>query len=689
MGFLRLTSPLKMPPTVTAEDRATPTFKLSLQSGEDSLSVRRVVSREGISQLFTVSVWARSKSADLDLEALIGQDASLQIGIGTTEWQKARHWQGICCHAEQLETEPTGLSTYHLRIVPAVWLLTQRRGQRIYQHLSIPDIVDKLLREWGLAADWQIDRGAYSKLEYKVQHGETDYEFLCRLLEEAGISYTLPDKGAGSGAQLTLKDKLESEPKRPGALPFVDNPNDSVNREFVCKVRLAHAVRPGATTVRGFDFRRPAEVLQGKALGDIVLEKKYEQYRYQPSAFMGVGTEGGYPVGDAKGIYRSLESYGTELSARTLAALRADKRSLQFETNVPDLYPGRLFTIEHHPQLEIGKGPLMVLELEIEAALEEPWRMRGRALFADPKVPYRPARTTPKPLAAGLESAIVVGPPGSEIHTDELGRVRVQFPWDREGLRNDNSSCWMRVSQGWAGAGYGMFALPRIGQEVLVAFMGGDPDLPIVIGRAFNGLEPVPYKLPEHQSVSTWKSHSTPKGQGYNEIKFDDLTGRELVYMQAERDRNQLVKRDEVERTGRNKKSTVVGEEDVVVKGARKQLIFGGDHVHVKADQRTAVDGSMSLTVKMNRDERVNLNHALDAGLNVHIKAGMTLVLEAAVRLTIKGPGGFIDIHPGGVDIVGNIVNINSGGSAGVGAGAHPAPPLPAEEALPKDTATS
>ncbi|WP_441287330.1 type VI secretion system Vgr family protein [Sorangium sp. KYC3313] len=662
-------------------------FELSFQSGEASLSVRRVVVQEAVSELFSVSVWARSRLSDLELESLVGQSASLQIqpDAAHLHWLNSRLWQGVCSHVEQVQAEPTGLSTYYLRIVPRLWLLTQRRGHRIYQHLSIPDIVDALLGEWAIEPAWKIDRGAYPRLEYRVQHGESDHAFLSRLLEEAGIAYTFPDRGADT--KLTLSDKLEAEPLRPGPpLPYVDNPLETAEREFVTRVRLGHEVRPGASTIRGHDFRKPSFALTGEAPAAPAPEAKYEQYRYEPGAFLAASAGGGAPIGDAKGVYRHDPKHGADLSTRVLAAMRADKRGVLFEANVIDLYPGRVFAVDQHPHPELGKGPLMAAELEIVASLGEPWSVRGRALFADPTVPYRPARKTPRPVAPGLQSATVVGPPGAEIHTDELGRVRVQFPWDREGKLDDNSSCWMRVSQGWAGAGFGMFMLPRVGQEVLVAFLDGDPDLPIVAGRAFNGRELVPYKLPDHKTVSTWKSSSSPGGEGYNEIKFEDQAGQELVYMQAQRDRNQLVKRDEVERTARHKRSTVGGDEHLVVKGARKQLVHGGDHVHVKLDQRTAVDGSVSLTVAVNRDERVGANHALEAGGQLHIKAGATLVLEAGQRLTIKGPGGFIDIHPGGVDIVGSIVNINSGGAPGAGQGANPEAPLQAEEAHPKDT---
>jgi len=664
------------------------TFELTFQSGETSLSVRRIVVEEAISELFTVSVWAMSRRDDLDVESLVGLDASLRVQSGVLHLQQdTRLWQGVCDHVEQVQAEPTGLSTYFLRIVPKLWLLTQRRGQRIYQHLSIPDIVDTLLAEWTIVPLWKVDRGLYPKLELKVQHGESDHAFLCRLLEEAGIAYTLPDLGA-TKTTLTLSDKLQAEPPRPVSLPFVDNPNEAAEKELVTRVRLAHEVRPGASTIGDYDFRNPRLPLVGKAPLVPVPgpEARLEHYRPDAGAFLAQSAGGGTPFADDKGVYRHDPKHGTDLSARVLAAMRADKRDVRFETNVLDLHPGRLFRIEHHPHPELGAGLLLLKELTIEAEVGKEWSIRGRAVFADSKVPYRPAQKTPRPLAHGLQSATVVGPPGAEIHTDEFGRVRVQFAWDREGKRDDNSSCWMRVSQGWAGAGFGMFMLPRVGQEVLVAYLDGDPDQPIVAGRAFNGQELVPYKLPDNKTVSTWKSSSSPHTGGYNEIKYDDQAGRELVYMQAQRDKHQLVKRDEVERTGGDKRSTVVGDEDLVVKGTRKQLVLGGEHVHVVLNRNEQVSGSASLTVVVNRDEKVGVNHALEAGAMVHIKAGATMVLEAGLRLTIKGPGGFIDIHPGGIDIVGTIVNINSGGTAGAGPGAHPATPQPAAEAHPKDT---
>jgi type VI secretion system secreted protein VgrG len=231
-----------------------------------------------------------------------------------------------------------------------------------------------------------------------------------------------------------------------------------------------------------------------------------------------------------------------------------------------------------------------------------------------------------------------------------------------------------------------VFTIPRVGQEVLVAFLDGDPDVPIVAGRVFNAQEPVPYKLPDNKTVSTWKSSSSPGGAGYNEIKYDDKAGMELVYVQAQRDYEKLVKRDEVERTGRNKLTTVAGNEDVVVKGVRKQLIESADHLHVKLDRMEQVDGGISLTVAATHQATVGENHLVEAGQQINLRAGTTLLLEAGIRLTIQGIGGFIDINPTGIDIMGTMVRINSIGVPGFGQSAEPKPPEDAQEAQPKDT---
>ncbi len=714
-------------------------LELTFASGDDSFSVRRFSVHESVSGLFTINVWARTPNPDADLEGIVGKPASFRVVAGWAHAKLggARLWTGVCSVIEQTQAEPTGLSTYVLRIVPKLWLLGQRRNYRIYQHIAIPDIIDKLLKEWSIEPVWKIDRGKYPKLEYKVQYGETDYDFFSRLLEEAGIAYTFPDDDA-AGSKLTLGDALHGAPARPGgALPYVDNPNQESELEFVTRTRLSHEVRPGAHTVRDYDFRNPAFPLFSQADKVAGLEAKYEQYHYRPGSFLVEGAKGGdTPVADDQGIARYDQKYGTGLAERALGGGRTGNRSVWFETNSIDLWPGMIFSIDGHPHAALAPDKkIMVTEFFIEGSSGGEWTMSGHAVFID--VPYRPPIRTAKPRVNGVQSAVVVGPKGQEIHTDEFGRVRVQFPWDREGKLDEHSSCWIRVSQGWAGTGYGMIVIPRIGHEVLVGFLNGDPDEPVVVGRVFNATEQVPYKLPQHKTRSTWKSDSSLGGNGFNEIMFEDLKGKELVYIQAQKNLRKLVKNDEtitvgnnrqkfvlvnelettgvnrtevtgvnrteitglhrmtviggnreklvmgseIERTDTNLTVLVGGDQDLVVKQSKRERIDADSHLVVKGKRSQRIERNQSLSVGKNQLEKVGKNHALSAGKEIHLKAGTALVLETK-DLTIKGPGGFIRIDAGGVTIKGNKVDINSGGSPGSGSGSSPEAPDEAVEAV-------
>ena len=712
-------------------------LKLTVASGDD-LSVRRFSAQESASSLFSVSVWARCANAEIDLEAVVGKEASLHIIHGTrfTAGMGSRMWKGVCAYAEQVQAEPTGLSTYYVRIVPKMYLLTQRRNYRVFQHINIPDIVDKILGEWSVEHDWKADRGKYPKLEYKVQYGESDYSFVSRLLEEAGIAFVFADPGA-SGTKLTLDDKLHARDARP-TLPFSDNPNQASEKEFITHVKLSHEVRPGAHTIRDYDFRNPGYPLFTEAPKAKAPEDFYEQYQYKPGALLiEKGGEGGTPVADDQGTARYVEAYGKEKSGRFLGGNRADKRAVTFDTNAVDVYPGALLKIANHPHAEVGDGDkLLVLEMTIEGSPDGEWNGAGRAVFTTE--PYLPPQRTPKPDVVGVQSATVVGPAGQEIHTDEFGRVRVQFPWDREGKFDEHSSCWIRVSQGWAGTGYGMLILPRIGQEVLIGFLQGDPDQPIVVGRVFNAKEQVPYKLPDHKTRSTWKSDSSLGHGGFNEIMFEDLKAQELIYIQAEKDLRKLVKNDETITVGRNRQKYVLlnetettganrtevtganrteitganrltiigndalklirgdeyektdgkmmvlvrGDQDIVVKQDKRERVEGSSHLKVRGKQNRKIDGKYSLSVGKDQHLKVGKHIAVDAGKEIHLKAGSALVIEATQDLTLKGPGGFIRIDASGVTIRGTLVRINSGGSAGSGSGSSPEAPDEAIEAV-------
>jgi type VI secretion system secreted protein VgrG len=442
-------------------------------------------------------------------------------------------------------------------------------------------------------------------------------------------------------------------------------------------------------------------------------------------------------VADDKGIAPHEDAFGGERARRALEALRGGRRAVSFRTNVIDLAPGSVFRVDNHPHASLAGGArLLAVAQTLEGSIGGEWTTRGRGVFASE--PFRPAQTTAKPTADGVQSATVVGTSGQEIETDEYGRVRVQFPWDREGKSDSNSSFWVRVSQGWAGTGFGMINLPRIGQEVLIGFLEGDPDQPTIVGRVFNQTNPVPYTLPDHKTRSTWKSNSSPGGNGFNEIMFEDLAGKELVYLQAEKDLRKLVKNDETITVGGDRQKLVKGNETEVVNGKRTEvtlddrteitrgdrataiegtrrelvrndaierlegnrvLFVGGDQdMMVLGVRREEVDKDRHLLVEGDRNERIGGTYGLTAGSHqitcgsqavgagtIHLQAGSKIVIEAP-EITIKAPGNFIVVDGTGVTINGSHVYINSGGSPGVlptGGGGNPDKPKEAQVTEP------
>jgi type VI secretion system secreted protein VgrG len=605
----------------------------------------------------------------------------------------------------------------------------------VFQHLAIPDIVERVLARYEIAPAWHIDRGRYPKLWYKLQYGESDFAFVSRLLEEAGIAYTFESDGEGDSL-LVLGDALHAAAPRTPPIPWTDNPNTAVKEELVCELRLSHEVRPGAYTIRDYDLRRPAFALSGS---DGTPEDRYEQYHYRPGGFVIEGAQpgGDTPVADDRGVARHDDRYGEARARRGLAAERVGRRAVGFRTSVLGLAPGVVFSVEDHPHADLSRGEgLLVLEQTIEGELEKEWTTRCGAVFTS--APYVPPQVTAKPTVEGVQSATVVGTSGEEIETDELGRVRIQFPWDREGTNDEQSSAWIRVSQGWAGTGFGLLNLPRIGQEVLVGFLEGDPDQPIIVGRVFNATNPVPYTLPQHQTRSTWKSRSSPGGDGFNEIMFEDLAGQELVWVQAQKDLRKLVKNDEAITVGNDRQKLVKGNETEVVEGnrtevtsgdrteitrqdrttaiegTRRELVLGDDIERVEKDRLLYVHGDQHLMVvgvkrervekdshtlvEGDRNEQVGGTYGLTAGSHqiacgsqavgagtIHLKAAAKIVIEAP-EITIKAPGNFIVIDSSGVTINGSLVKINSGGAPGVletGGGGNPEKPQEAQVAEP------
>jgi type VI secretion system secreted protein VgrG len=678
-------------------------LRTSMLSGD--IGVQRFRIAVGTDRPFMIVVHATSGDHALDLSAGFrgALAAHAEAGQGGATDPLHRAWSGIISHAEQIHAVPTGngqtgASTYLFRLVPDLYRLTLRTDNRIFQHRTIPDIIDEILKEWSILYTWHIDRKSYPKLEYKVQYDESDYALFSRLLEEAGIAFTFVADEQGRSI-LTMSDRLEAGPLRQGPpIPYVDNPNQSAQKEYITRVRLVREARPGTLALRDYDPRHPTFTTHAEAT-PVGPEAAYEQFYYDAGAFLAeTGAPAGTPVADAHGFARHDRAYGKALAERMLHADRVGAHLIAFESNAYDLAPGSIFSIDNHPHDDLpASRRLLVVETTLECEAQGEWRLKGLAVPAD--IPYRPPRRTPKPKIYGVQTAKVTGPTGQEIHTDEMGRIRVEFPWDRAGHHDDRSSCWVRVAEGWGASAFGMVTLPRIGQEVILTFLEGDPDQPIVLGRTYNALEQVPYRLPQHHTRSTWKSRSSPDSHGYNELMFEDNAGAELVWQHAERDRTRvvehderaavihnrrkLVKNDETEHTDGERRRWVGKDQDVLEKQERRERIEADHHLDVRGARREHIRGDQSLTVEGDQEAEIGGSFALRAANQVH-EAGHDIVGEGREDVTVKGPGGFLRIDAAGVTIAGTLVKINVTGKPGKGRGAKPA--LPDEPAGPTVT---
>ncbi len=628
-------------------------LELSFASKESTLSVRSFSVEQRLSALFEIGIVAVSPNDDLDLDSIVGQGATFRIGAGPGFAPRA--WTGICNHLEQVEAEVNGLSTYYLRIVPELWRTTRRKNSRVFQHLSLPEIAQAILAEWDIAPVLLLDPGSFPRFEYRVQYAETDFAFLNRLLEEAGVTYTFRDPVPATSddapePQTTLlfaTDLHRDEERSHGSLLYFSGKEAPPLKQVVMSVKLAQEVRAGKLTLRDYDFRsRPDFQLIAEARAMNLLEDRLEIYDYAPGAFLSE------PEG---GAARVDEKEAKALVARQLAAYRGGRKALSFRTNVIDLAPGVVFSLHGHPRVDIDKKRLLTVRQTIEGTHDGDWSISGQAVYADEA--FRPALVTPRPRIPGVQSALVVGPTGEEIHTDDFGRVRVQFHWDRYGKRDEQSSCFLRVSQGWAGAARGAFTLPRVGDEVLVGFFEGDPDQPVVVGRVHNSATRVPLALPAQKTRSTWKSESTPGGGGWNELTFEDAKGEELVYLRAERDLERLVKVNEAvtiggslqTAIGENESRDITGDQTLHVAGNRSSQVDGSETIAVSEELRLQI-GESGTGMAVSKDKRIVLTTGgasivLD-GNNIYFDAQAMIQVSSGELISLAGGEVHIDGQP-------------------------------------------
>lgn len=649
--------------------------------GEDVLLLQRVMGQEALGRLSEFRLETLSSDIDIELEALLGTNVTLRYRL---ERGGERYFNGFVSECRYIG-ERGQYAAYELVLRPWLWFLTRTADCRIYQAKNIPTIVMELFREHGFTDYENALTNEYRQWEYCVQYRETDFAFVSRLLEAEGIYYFIKHENGRN--ILVLADSYSAHDAFPNYSEIPCSPSDRpIHQEHISHIDCRKQVLPGSVVLNDYYFIKPKADLTANA------------------PFIRHHEKADFEMYDYPGLY-SERADGEQYARRRIEALHANFEVVSGEGDAGGLAVGYLFTLAEHPRQtqnreylvvsarhEMGSEAFETSQAGVEAG-EPHYKTSFTAI--DSRESYRPEATTTKPMIQGPQTATVVGPPGEEVWTDQYGRVKVQFHWDRYGMKDENSSCWIRVSQNWAGKGWGAIMLPRIGQEVIVSFLEGDPDKPIVTGRVYNAEAMPPYPLPDEKTKTTWKTNSSKGGGGFNEIRFEDKKDSEEIFIHGQKDqdiriqnttkewvgqdRHLLVAHDQLEQVARHK--------HLIIKEDQYEQVDGDKHQKVGGDHNSKIEGSLSSKTGMDRQDKISMNYAVDAGMNVHVKGGMNVVIEAGMQLTIKAGSSFVTVGPLGVDISGPMVKINSGGSAGSGAGCSPDAPLAPQE--PQTAVTS
>ncbi len=645
------------------------TLILTTPLGDDVLLIQRMTVNEELGRLFRIDLTLVSEHADLNLEDLIAQNVTIRV---EPQQGAQRLFNGYISSFSQVGM--TGqLHAYQATVQPWLWFLTRNADCRIFQNQTVPDIVKHVFRDRGFTDFEESLSGSYRPWEYCVQYRETDFCFVSRLLEQEGIYYYF--KHQSGKHTLVLSDSVSAHARSAGyeQIPYFPPEQHLLReRDHIYDWRISHALQSGAYALNDYDFERPKASLKTRS----VVRRPHPQADFE--------------IYDAPGEY--LQSADGETYARTrIEELQAQYQRLQGEGNALGLAVGNLFELSDYPREDQNREYLLIAAnyaLESSAYETLPTGETGELFKCSfTCIPsdrqYRPPRTTPKPIVQGPQTAVVTGKAGEEIWTDQHGRVKVQFHWDRYGKNDENSSCWMRVSQVHAGKGFGGIDIPRIGEEVIISCLEGDPDRPLITGRVYNGDNKPPNGLPAAAMVSGLKSNSTPGGGGYNELTMDDTKGKEKIIIHAQYDMNTTVEHDQTSTINNNRSTTVVVDDTlnvnanrtVHVKGKLTETVDAGQEVTVTSGYKETISGgatrditgdsttTVSAAIKQSSDATTDL-HATGAGTytsDTSLKlavAGSTIEIGPAA-ITISSSGSTIEIDASGVSINGAKIALN------------------------------
>lgn len=613
---------------ITLENRS---LQLTTPLGENALLPERIDISEGLGRPFQWTLDLLSENGNLNAEDILGKDVTLSFKLphsGAT-----RHFHGYVTEFSQIGYRQR-LHEYRATVHPWIWFLTRAANCRIFQDQTIPQIFETVVKAHGFT-DYRLKlSGTHKQWTYCVQYRETDFNFVNRLLEQEGIYYYF--EHSDGRHQMVLCDDSTTATAMPDYqhVPYFPDDDSGVTTpgDHFSAWSVTRTVQPGIYSTTDYNFETPALSLAAKQEA----QHKHARSSFEMFDYPSVGTEV-KPRDTTQAAKLRLE----ELQAQYLAA--------RGHGDAAGVAPGYRFGLTQHPRRDMNIDYLVTgMTLSLRPAAVSVGTHPGDTEISvsidaiDARTPYRPLRLTPKPVMQGAQSAMVTGKAGAEIDTDKYGRVHVLFPWDRDGKKDQTSSCWVRVAQTHASKNWGAIHIPRVGEEVLVSFLDGDPDRPIITGRVYNADFMPPYALPDNATQSGIKTRSSQDGtaDNFNEIRFEDKKGSEELHIHAEKDLTIEVENDRTK--------TVQHDETVEIKHDRKSKVGNNEKCEVAQDHETTIGNEEKRSVSKNRTTTVGSSDKLtvsedsthDIGNNLLVKAGQQITLQTgASKLVMKADG--------------------------------------------------
>jgi len=598
----------------------------------ERLNFYSMMGREALGRPFSYEVDLLSEDDAIDLAELLGQPAS--VILERTDGS-LREFNGFVTHFSLVG--PYGrFSRYRAVLRPWLWFLSQNKNSRIFQACKVPDVVKDIFREHGFSDfEESFSNPEYRKWEYLVQYRESDFNFVSRILEQEGIHYFF--KHADGKHVLVLADSNNAHGPNDGYDEVKFYPplkNERRTEEHLDTWTTQKQLRPGKFTARDYQFKKP-EVIESKH--GAPLETAHAEYELY----------------DFPGEYEDADQGDAQVRLR-LEEHQLEHETVQGSGPVRGLSSGARFSLTQFPRDDQNREYLItsaayeirVSEYESNIAHDKDPIFIFRLTGIDAKRPYRVPRLTKKPVVEGPQTGVIVGPEGSEIHTDEYGRVRVKFHWDRRPQKNEESSCFIRVSQLWAGQQWGGIHIPRVDQEVIVDFLEGDPDRPIITGRVYNQAQMPPYDLPPNATKSGIQSRSSSDGapSNFNEIRFEDKKGSEELGLQAEKDMNTLVKNDQSTTVKHDRSASITGSDSISVGGDRSVSVKGNLSVTVQGGGKSAVHSTHSVTGKHSVDASDTIDMTAPNHIKLTVGGSSILITQSAITIT-SGTGSSVTLN--------------------------------------------